>query len=876
MTDNGKALPARPESDFQKNLKNFEMVETDDDEIVDDEDEEITEDEEYGEDEDHYIHEEIKEDSLENKRKSLSGILNDKADSEDQEQNRSMHTSQLPPRRESLLQLGPDSASIRLEPYKARLHTSLSKEIISSHEILLESPKIPSLLSSQASALSPTTENNICIDGTKSPTEEIWPDAINSSNLSGHSRLLSNDSMSWVEKIDELESSTALPARREVSALRVGGKFAHSLSSETEAEFDAALDAAVKAAYNDGFMPIDYNDNDAIGNLKRRVELAKSKARPMGATSGKSAHNLEHTHLEPFHSPSCGTEEENDVNELEEEEEIFDEIRDYAMDEFEFGIQSKSTLPRESDSSGFSGRTWNSSIGSNPTTAGTILSTVSEDFLSDGLPSPSSNNPADTPTSPQPSQTILEPSQSYFESSSIFKPRRLSGHSFNAQLIPENNTSAITNQFESQIIESQARSCNNASALQSKATGLNHAQQVTNNSAGLSPKSRLPIQPSSSHPDPNASDLITCLPTIPPPNSSTNPENSFYRPLSPSPAISRSTLRKKISSSSLRNFKSRNNTISIVDDGSDTTPSTPSSLHHNIRNEGNQIHHLTPGLTTLNTTASRDKQNGMHTGNVVPHSHEITGNESPGPSSFLESGPPMSLEPCPTEYLLRPFWLMRALYQTLTHPKGGYISSKLFIPSDVWRVKGVKIKNVEEKIINCETITAALAKLARIDKVDADAVLEEMQALEIVLEQAQASLTKKLGSEVGVQNFSIPGGPKDNSNDCDNESTGGTHKSGNSSTKSSFSWRRLRSKNSGVGLSHTYSTKSTQENVKESFTIASLPMTSSSSPRTRFIRNDVSQLQFSGPNSNYMSALARLFDAAQIVGKYYCKMYDYT
>ena len=73
---------------------------------------------------------------------------------------------------------------------------------------------------------------------------------------------------------------------------------------------------------------------------------------------------------------------------------------------------------------------------------------------------------------------------------------------------------------------------------------------------------------------------------------------------------------------------------------------------------------------------------------------------------------------------------MRCFYQTIVHPRGGYLSTKLFVPRDVWRVKGVKIKNIDDKISNCDLLTAALQKLSGVDTLDADAVLEEMQALD--------------------------------------------------------------------------------------------------------------------------------------------------
>jgi hypothetical protein len=216
---------------------------------------------------------------------------------------------------------------------------------------------------------------------------------------------------------------------------------------------------------------------------------------------------------------------------------------------------------------------------------------------------------------------------------------------------------------------------------------------------------------------------------------------------------------------------------------------------------------------------------------------------------------------------------MRALYQTIAHPRGGYLSTKLFVPRDVWRVKGVKLKSIEDKIANCDYLTAALMKLAKVDTFDADAVLEEMQSLEGILEQVQATLTKKLGNEVGVQGSG--GMFKDMPAGGDAETSTTTSKSGSMSSKSSsFSWRRLRSKNSGVALSNTYMNNKAvvTDGPKEGLTMGTLPMTSTSLAKVRFAKRDVSEVQFSGPNANYMGALARLFDAAQTLGKNFITM----
>jgi hypothetical protein len=141
--------------------------------------------------------------------------------------------------------------------------------------------------------------------------------------------------------------------------------------------------------------------------------------------------------------------------------------------------------------------------------------------------------------------------------------------------------------------------------------------------------------------------------------------------------------------------------------------------------------------------------------------------------------------------------------------------------------------------------------------------LEEMQALEGVLEQIQSTLARKLGSEVGVQGSGLLF--KDASL-ADGDNGSNVPRSGSVSGKTSaFSWRRLRPKTSGVGLGGSYSNRNASAEVKEVTTLASIPMTPK--PASRPAKRDVSQAQFIGPNASYMGSLARLFDAAQAVGK---------
>jgi hypothetical protein len=206
------------------------------------------------------------------------------------------------------------------------------------------------------------------------------------------------------------------------------------------------------------------------------------------------------------------------------------------------------------------------------------------------------------------------------------------------------------------------------------------------------------------------------------------------------------------------------------------------------------------------------------------------------------------------------------------------LSTKLFIPRDVWRVKGVKLKNVEDKAANCDLLTAALQKLASVDTFDADAVLEEMQALEVVLDQVQAQLAKKLGNEVGVQSVATlfkdatTVGEGGSMSDSLGRSMHGSQDHGPKGAVAQgksylSSWRKLRSKNSGVNLASMAGPKG-GDVPKDSLNMATVPMTSL--PAVRLVKRDMSGMAFEGPNSGYMGSLAKLFDAAQILGKAKC------
>lgn len=712
-----------------------------------------------------------------------------------------------------------------------------------------------------------------------------------SSKESSHRREISNESVSWLDTIDESGGSAASSVHSRTSSLGVRRKHIRAVSGATEAEFDAALDAAVEAAYDDGFEPSEVRlattdsdeYEDELANMRIRVEMARERVRQTEMeTAVHLARERERARLardiEEFEQ--AGEDKYYD-DESEEEERMLEEMtRGYVMDEFEFGLQSNSALPRESDSSGFSGRTWHSSLGSNPTTGGTSMTTITEASPVPKLPVFQSKTPP--PMHPPPGQALPLP------------PTPVNAPQFSRPL----QTHSPDIPDGTHTVRNRRLSGQNPKQLKIETTPKVAPQttQTASQPPTMSPP-KIPAEPATGHPSmrdevlpppllPQVTGSITnrsrqtsspfpsteiASPPTPTLTQNFNVEdngNSVPQSGSPGRAQSRSGPRKNFSSSSLKNLKSRNLSVSHIDDGSDISPNTPLKGQFGSVSVGNKLPAM-PALPTPIAAAFRDKMNGIPTGiptgGLYLFDSDLHSPESPGSSNHSNLGAPVPLEPCPTEYLLRPFWLMRAIYQTLVHTRGGYLSTKLFVPRDVWRVKGVKIKALEEKVACCDFLTAALQKLAQADTFDADAVLVEMQALEDVLEQVRGTLARKLGNEVGVQGSGMLFKDAPAAADADT-GLAGSKISSMPGKSSSFSWRRLRSKSSGVAL-NTYGGRTPiPDTPKEALTMSTVPMTTMTN--IRFAKRDISQARFTGPNSNYMGALARLFDAAQVLGTY--------
>ncbi|PWY93360.1 hypothetical protein BO94DRAFT_372914 [Aspergillus sclerotioniger CBS 115572] len=676
------------------------------------------------------------------------------------------------------------------------------------------------------------------------------------SSLSNHERDV-NESTSWLDTIDESGASSPASMHSEASSiyLRRRGNFHPNFGPE--AEFDAALDAAVEAAYDEGLEPAmelgnSHDSNEIVANARRNVEMAKQKVREaereaqLTLARGQEMRRIqEQTALDSVSRPETEYLDE----EAEEEERLLEEMtRGYVMDDFEFGIQSKSALPRQSGSSSLPGKIWESLSTSNTMTASATLSSLTENGIlclaDEKAPEPSGSPFLTCDTLSVSTKPALGPI-----STPSVRARRLSSQyttelkietnadplSLRPPPVPKDDTASSSSGFHQ-----SSRTSGSASALRSASHPKKRNVSIgsfNEDALGNASLERVFYHDDSGH----------GLPKLPSPT----------QPIGKVPSAPDNLGKLNTGQAS---FRMRNVSVSGPEPFAES-PNTPSSNAF----PGFDTHKgpMTASIPVMPTpTASNISANGLPSGGLNLFDSHIHSPTSPGSPNLMAADAPLPLEPCPESFLLRPFWLMRCIYQTISHPRGGYLSTKLFIPRDVWRVKNVKIKAVEEKVSNCDLLTAALLKLAKVDTYDADAVLEEMQSLEGVLDQVQMSLSKKIGSEVGVQG-AMPLFKSAQAFDDAATLDALPSKPSNGPSKSYLtSWRKLRSKNSG--LSATASFPTSKDPGKDNLTINTIPMTSI--PASQPLRRSASQLQYNGPN-NYMGALARLCDAAQVLGK---------
>ncbi|PWY68061.1 hypothetical protein BO70DRAFT_300779 [Aspergillus heteromorphus CBS 117.55] len=675
-----------------------------------------------------------------------------------------------------------------------------------------------------------------------------------------------NESTSWLDTIDESGASSSASTYSETLSIHLRHGKSRRPTVGTEAEFDAALDAAVEAAYDEGLEPAidsdnNHDSNDVIANARRNVEMAKQKVREAEREAELAlarGREIRHLQDQTLLDSASGLDSDYLDEEAEEEERLLEEMtKGYIMDDFEFGIQSKSALPRQSSLNSFSGRMWESPSASNAMKASANLSTLAED----GIISLADERVIDygisqsqkRDTSPPPMKSTHDP-----VSVSGVRARRMSaqhtelkietnthvnshintpmhGDPLSLQpppvpkddLAPSSSTTHLSRSLGPpsalrSIIHTRKQNASIGSFTEDTLTNFNLEKVLLQNDSGEGlPKDSSPTR------------HIGKVPSA--------PDNLGKLNAGPVPSWM------------------RNVPVSGPELASES-PNTPSG---NTFPPGLDTHKgpITASVPILPTpTGNSISANGLPSGGLKLFDSHIHSPTRPGSPNLMAADPPVPLEPCPESFLLRPFWLMRCIRQTITHPRGGYLSTKLFIPREVWRVKNVKIKAVEEKVSNCDLLTAALLKLAKVDAYDADAILEEMQSLESVLDQVQMSLSKKIGSEVGVQG-AVPLFKSTQASDDAAAMDILPSKSSNGPSKSYLtSWRKLRSKNSGLGAAT--SLPMSKEPSKDNLTINTIPMTSL--PISHPVRHSSLPLQYNSPN-NYMGALARLCDAAQVL-----------
>ncbi|KAK6388557.1 hypothetical protein LTR65_007713 [Meristemomyces frigidus] len=683
--------------------------------------------------------------------------------------------------------------------------------------------------------------------------EMVWETATQHPGTAG-----SNDqSVSWLDTIDESGSDCASSVH---SFSRDGPRRKHirGASGETDPDFDAAFDAAVEAAYDEGFEP------DMEARKKRNTAFRHTQKESVVIPSGDIKEVLSPTN--DYHPPNTLDVELDD----EEEERLLDEITsDYAQG-FNFDLSSKSALPRQSDSSGYSRSTWQSSQASGDrNTAATSLSTVAEDAML----SPTSSKLTDTPSSdnavrseqPPPSAppvtALPRPPSNSGDRLSGVRSRRLSGQPNTKQLKIETTAKPDIRK--------------RASTFHHSPTPVHEESDERNAAFDRDFKFGVTLEPTPS--DTQHDNILRSPPSLDMRSATSDsgrPQTAAVleqrRSMDDSAGELLSTrshlFRKNKSSVSLREH-----TV-LLSSPEDSAPSivTPMSSNfmafHNKRSQD-------PLTSQRARYPSFDASivGTLQTGGAYLFDTSLSVAQAPtSPRSPTSTTQPAGLEPCPESFLLRPFWLMRGIASTLTHPKGGFLTTRLFVPREVWYTRGVKLKSIEDKIANCDLLTAALGRLAGVDTFDADAVMIELQSFEEVMERVQAALSKKLGSDVGLQGVSAlfkdasAGGASGTTNAHAGETVAGAERASKSKEGKGYltSWRKLRSKNSGTPLTTSQPSKAAD---KEPSTMPSVPMTSFVPVERRGNKKDARNLTFEGPQREYMGSLARLFEGVHVL-----------
>ncbi|OAP58786.1 hypothetical protein AYL99_06083 [Fonsecaea erecta] len=755
-----------------------------------------------------------------------------------------LESVQIPPRQESLLpEIFGGESYLNESSTRKRIQ-------IPSLAVPMDAQYMPPPLSPRRPA-SPISERDA-----NTPLANRRPSDVPKAAL--HTREGSTESTSWLDTLEDGDSLTSRSSR--LSSLDFGIQHNHNLVDDFEAEFDAALDAAVDAAYEDNLTEEPTPRPDK--NAQDFNEEFRTPIPAFGAVSKDNSLLSSDIEL---------TREYDEGDSSEEEERLLEEMtKGFVFDDFSFDRKSKSALPRQSDSSTFSGRTWTSSLPSTTATNNTTLSTLAESQEAVSEMSPRPAPPAkDAPLSSPPKPVLpqapplalsVQPSSrpiSVEKHSGLnIRERRFSGRSgeqLKIETFARRNSSTIPTK---PIAAPSSVPELDVPGEPQKVSQTVPSESTIPSLAPITPMTALPSNDSIPSDSP-------ATPALTQGGSQGSIEDSVVMPPSPvkigkmgPPAA----VKKNLSSSSLR---LRNLSVATTDTTTES-PITPVSAGFGGESRKGVPPLPSAALPTPLTAAFGPQllqAGGMYLFDDITATAPPRTPRSPEAPSV---SPPQLLEPCPESFLLRPFWLMRCLYQSLSHPKGGYLTTKLFIPRDVWKVRNVKLKALDDKVSQCDLLTAALLKLAKVDTFDADSVLDELQSFEVVLDQVRNNLQKKMGNDVGFSGSSALF-----------KSAGEDQEIGKSTSTAAksiaSSWRKLRSKSSAPAMGHQSGQK---DGPMAGPSMASLPMTSSSavaSSRSHLHRKIAppptpTQLANIQPvHAAYMSSLARLFEAAQVL-----------
>ncbi|KAI4715352.1 hypothetical protein E4T48_08471 [Aureobasidium sp. EXF-10727] len=628
-----------------------------------------------------------------------------------------------------------------------------------------------------------------------------WLDTIDESGSSGSPSNTTTSSRSPSFSVHERSPKRGLH-RRDIS-----GTISHA-----SLDFDAAFDAAVEAAYEDGYEV----DENFLLDPQPPVQDSQTTHEPDS--------NLPTASSLSYYATFDG---QLDDDEAEEERILADITNDYIDHGFDFDIQSKSALPRQSDSSTYSGRTYQSSQVSNRTTAGTSLSTVAENVVSRHTPSSSlatdisKTSPEQTSGAQQtatPSRKTAGPNFKQLKIETSRKPTLRSRGYTNTEPKEVADGAAAEDEADADRRISEVPSLRRVEAALASPYHMRSAASDTATSMSLDSL-------------PESGDVL----------------NSSYR--SPRPRMFRG---RNKSSLSLRE------TGGFISEETDTAPASPMSAFPGGGEAPPFRRYITPPGGSMSITRTDSASGGHH----IFENFLNPPNQPPSPGAD-DSLSPSSLEPCPEPTLLRPFWMLRCIAGVINQPRGGFLTTRLFVPRQIWMNRTVKLKSVEDKIANCDLLTAALGKLSKVDTYDADAVLEELQGFEEVMERVQTVLVKRLGSEVGVQGASALF--KDAAVQIDSTGTTADVREPKQNKSYLSSWRKLRGKNSTGGVTVPLSSTRTDKEVAN---MTSVPMTSFVPIDKRTAHKNISSketVSFEGPHREYMSSVSRLCEAVQVL-----------